>query len=115
MSTKPKASVHVKPCNIAQSERHNRRDAEYIKSLDPKKLYVRLDLSKHNASYVAPEMEGDIKLPEAYRDQVRVEPAADGDSLSVSLDVRLTHQQAEQLRKALKPSFPAIQIRVQNP
>ena len=58
MSTKPKASVHVKPCNIAQSERHNRRDAEYIKSLDPKKLYVRLDLSKHNASYVAPEMKG---------------------------------------------------------
>ena len=58
MSTKPKASVHVKPCNIAQSERHNRRDAEYIKSLDPKKLYVRLNLSKHNASYVAPEMEG---------------------------------------------------------
>ena len=58
MSTKPKASVHVKPCNIAQSERHNRRDAEYIKSLDPKKLYVRLDLSKSNSSYVAPEMKG---------------------------------------------------------
>ena len=58
MSTKPKASVHVKPCNIAQSERHNRRDAAYIKSLDPKKLYVRLDLSKNNSSYVAPEMKG---------------------------------------------------------
>lgn len=58
MSNKPKASVHVKPCNIAQSERHNRRDAEYIKSLDPKKLYVRLDLSKDNSSYVAPEMKG---------------------------------------------------------
>ena len=58
MSTKPKASVHVKPCNIAQSERHNRRDTEYIKSLDPKKLYVRLDLSKNNSSYVAPEMKG---------------------------------------------------------
>ena len=58
MNQKPKASVHVKPCNTAQSERHNRRDAEYIKSLDPTKLYVRLDLSKHNASYVAPEMEG---------------------------------------------------------
>ena len=58
MSTKPKASVHVKPCNIAQSERHNRRDVEYIKSLNPKKLYVRLNLTKHNASYVAPEMEG---------------------------------------------------------
>ncbi len=58
MNTKPKASVHVKPCNIAQSERHNRRDAEYIKSLDPKKLYVRLDLSKNNSSYIAPEMKG---------------------------------------------------------
>lgn len=58
MRTNPKASVHVKPCNIAQSERHNRRDAEYIKSLDPKKLYVRLDLSKNNSSYVAPEMKG---------------------------------------------------------
>ena len=58
MKKSPKASVHVKPCNIAQSERHNRRDAEYIKSLNPRKLYVRLDLTKHNASYVAPEMEG---------------------------------------------------------
>ena len=58
MSTKPKASVHVKPCNIAQSERHNRRDVEYIKSLDPKKLYVRLEMSKNNSSYVAPEMKG---------------------------------------------------------
>lgn len=58
MSNKPKASVHVKPCNIAQSELHNRRDPEYIKKLNPKKLYVRLELTKHNASYVAPGMEG---------------------------------------------------------
>ena len=58
MPNKPKASVHVKPCNIAQSELHNRRDPEYIKKLNPKKLYVRLDLTKHNASYVAPGMEG---------------------------------------------------------
>ena len=58
MNQKPKASVHVKPCNTAQSERHNRRDPEYIKKLNPKKLYVRLELTKHNASYVAPGMEG---------------------------------------------------------
>lgn len=58
MSNKPKASVHVKPCIIAQSELHNRRDPEYIKKLDPNTLYVRLDLTKHNASYVAPEMQG---------------------------------------------------------
>ena len=60
----------MKPCNIAQSERHNRRDVEYIKSLDPKKLYVRLDLSKHNASYVAPEMEG-VTLQQ-HLDSIRV-------------------------------------------
>ncbi len=70
MSNNPKTSVHVKPCNIAQSERHNRRDPEYIKSLDPNILYVRLDLTKHNASYVAPEMEG-ISLQQ-YFESVRV-------------------------------------------
>lgn len=70
MNQKPKASVHVKPCNTAQSERHNRRDSEYIKSLNPKKLYVRLDLTKHNASYVAPEMEG-VTLDQ-YLESIRV-------------------------------------------
>ena len=70
MNQKPKASVHVKPCNTAQSERHNRRDAEYIKSLNPKTLYVRLDLTKHNASYVAPEMEG-VTLDQ-YLESIRV-------------------------------------------
>ena len=60
----------MKPCNTAQSERHNRRDAEYIKSLNPKKLYVRLDLTKHNASYVAPEMEG-VTLDQ-YLESIRV-------------------------------------------
>ena len=70
MNQKPKASVHVKPCNTAQSERHNRRDAEYIKSLNPKKLYVRLDLTKHNASYVTPEMEG-VTLDQ-YLESIRV-------------------------------------------
>ena len=58
MNTTAKASDHVKPCNIAQSELHNRRDPDYIKSLDPTRLYVRLDLSKNNSSYVAPGMEG---------------------------------------------------------
>ena len=70
MSQKPKASVHVKPCNTAQSERHNRRDVEYIKSLNPKKLYVRLDLTKHNASYVAPEIEG-VTLDQ-YLESIRI-------------------------------------------
>ena len=38
MSTIAKASDHVKPCNIEQSERHNRRDAEYIASLNPRTI-----------------------------------------------------------------------------
>jgi len=65
MSTTAKASDHVKPCNIAQSENHNRRDADYIKSLNPAKLYIRVDLSQNNTSYVAPEMEG-ISLQQHY-------------------------------------------------
>lgn len=58
MNTTAKASDHVKPCNIAQSERHNRRDSDYIKSLNPAKLYIRVDLTENNTSYVTPEMKG---------------------------------------------------------
>ena len=65
MNTTAKASDHVKPCNIEQSERHNRRDAEYIASLNPRILYVRTDLSPDNESYVAPDMKG-ITLQQHY-------------------------------------------------
>ena len=65
MSTTAKASDHVKPCNIEQSERHNRRDAEYIASLNPRILYVRTDLSPNNESYVAPDMQG-VTLQQHY-------------------------------------------------
>ena len=65
MGTIAKASDHVKPCNIEQSERHNRRDAEYIASLNPRTLYVRTDLSPNNESYVAPDMKG-ISLQQHY-------------------------------------------------
>lgn len=58
MSEIAKASDHIKPCNIEQSERHNRRDADYIASLNPRILYVRTDLSHNNESYVAPDMKG---------------------------------------------------------
>ena len=58
MSTSAKASIHIKPCNIAQSEAHNRRDKEYLKSLDPKKIYIRLDLTSENETYISPGMGG---------------------------------------------------------
>ena len=58
MATTAKASEHIKPCNIAQSERHNRRDADYIASLNPAMLYIRKDLAHLNEVYVAPDMVG---------------------------------------------------------
>ena len=52
------ACDHIEPCNIEQSERHNRRDPEYIASLDPRTIYVRLELTHNNNVYVAPDVEG---------------------------------------------------------
>ena len=71
MSTNAKASIHIKPCNIAQSEAHNRRDKEYLKSLDPKKIYIRTDLTHKNESYVSPIMNGKT-LQEYYVSQKAV-------------------------------------------
>ena len=65
MATIAKASEHIKPCNIAQCERHNRRDEDYIKSLDPARLYIRLELTHNNEYYVAPGMEG-VTLQQHY-------------------------------------------------
>ena len=65
MSTTAKASDHVKPCNIEQSERHNRRDTEYLASLNPRTLYVRTELSYNNESYVVPDLKG-VTLQQHY-------------------------------------------------
>ena len=65
MSTISKSSDHVKPCNIEQSERHNRRDADYIASLNPRTLYVRTELSLNNESYVVPDLKG-VTLQQHY-------------------------------------------------
>ena len=69
MSTNAKASIHIKPCNIAQSEAHNRRDKEYLKSLDPKKIYIRLDLTSENETYISPGMGG--KTLQGYLNMLR--------------------------------------------
>ena len=71
MSTNAKASIHIKPCNIAQSEAHNRRDKDYLKALDPKKIYIRTDLTHKNESYVSPIMNGKT-LQEYYVSQKAV-------------------------------------------
>ena len=60
-----KASDHIKPCNIAQSEQHNRRDEDYIKSLNPKRLYIRIDLTRLNETYTPSLLRG-ISLQDYY-------------------------------------------------
>ena len=70
MATTAKASEHIKPCNIAQSERHNRRDTDYIASLNPAMLYIRKDLAHLNEVYVATDMEG-VSLQQHY-DDIRI-------------------------------------------
>ena len=65
MATIAKASEHIKPCNIAQCERHNRRNPDYIASLNPARLYIRTDLTHNNECYIAPCMEGRT-LPQHY-------------------------------------------------
>lgn len=60
-----KSSIHIKPCNIAQSEAHNRRDKEYLRSLSPAKIYIREELSRQNKSYVHPNLKG-MSLRELY-------------------------------------------------
>ena len=51
-------SDHIKPCNIGQSEAHNRRTPEYLAHINKDRIYVRLDLMERNESWTAPEMDG---------------------------------------------------------
>jgi len=43
-----KSSIHIKPCNIASSEAHNRRAAEYMRHIGESRIYVVPELSTDN-------------------------------------------------------------------
>lgn len=60
-----KASTHIKPCNIGQSEAHNLRTPEYLAHIDKSKMYIREDLTCQNESWISPAMEG-ITLQQYY-------------------------------------------------
>ena len=49
-----KSSIHIKPCNIASSEAHNRRTAEYIRNIGMSKIYVVSELSADNEQWINP-------------------------------------------------------------
>ena len=102
MATTAKASEHIKPCNIAQSERHNRRDADYIASLNPAMLYIRKDLTHLNEVYVAPDMEG-VSLQQHY-DDIRIMVKQKTGRAMQEKDVKFTDKKGKQrVRQGCSP------------
>ena len=49
-----KSSIHIKPCNIASSEAHNRRTAEYMRNIGESRIYVVSELSTDNEQWINP-------------------------------------------------------------
>ena len=49
-----KSSIHIKPCNIASSEAHNRRTAEYMQNIGKSKIYIVSELSADNEQWINP-------------------------------------------------------------
>ena len=102
MATTAKASEHIKPCNISQSERHNRRDADYIASLNPAMLYIRKDLAHQNEVYVAPDMVG-VSLQQHYED-IRVMVKQKTGRAMQEKDVKFTDKKGKQrVRQGCSP------------
>ena len=58
-------SVHIKPCNIGQSEAHNQRTKAYLAHINAEKLYIRKDLIPDNQSWTS-EQQGDMTLQQYY-------------------------------------------------
>ena len=50
-----KSSIHIKPCNIASSEAHNRRTAEYMRNIGEFRIYVIPELSTDNEQWINPD------------------------------------------------------------
>ncbi len=58
-------SVHIKPCNIGQSEAHNQRTKAYLDHINAEKLYIRKDLIPENQSWTS-ELQGNMTLRQYY-------------------------------------------------
>ena len=52
MSTR--SSIHIKPCNIASSEAHNRRTIAYMRNIGESKIYVVPELATNNEQWINP-------------------------------------------------------------
>ena len=62
-----KSSIHIKPCNVASSEAHNRRTAEYMRNIGKSKVYVVSELSANNEQWINPDF-GSPELQAHYED-----------------------------------------------
>ena len=67
----PKSSIHIKPCNVASSEAHNRRTAEYMRNIGKSKVYVVSELSANNEQWINPDF-GSPELQAHYEDIKRM-------------------------------------------
>lgn len=61
-----KTSDNIRPCNIGQSEAHNRRLRQYLAHINKDNIYLRTDLMGGNESWISPHIEG-ISLREYYK------------------------------------------------
>lgn len=66
-----KSSIHIKPCNVASSEAHNRRTAEYMRNIGKSKVYVVSELSVNNEQWINPDF-GNPELQAHYEDIKRM-------------------------------------------
>ena len=100
MNTNATASIHIKPCNIAQSDEHNRRDEQYLKALNPANIYIRKDLTCLNSTYVPSDMKG-TSLQEYYDSlKAMVKAKAQGETTKVTIrnarrESKTTEKQSE--------------------
>lgn len=61
-----KTSDNIRPCNIGQSEAHNRRMPQYLVHINKENIYLRTDLMDDNEAWVSPRIEG-VSLREYYK------------------------------------------------
>ena len=66
-----KSSIHIKPCNVASSEAHNRRTAEYMRNIGKSKVYVVSELSANNEQWINPDF-GNPELQAHYENIKRM-------------------------------------------
>ena len=57
---------NIRPCNIGQSEAHNRRTPQYLAHINKDNIYLRTDLMDGNEAWVSPRIEG-VSLREYYK------------------------------------------------